>query len=89
MDLDVADIAELFSVAENEVYRWIKRKEIPITCVQGEYRFNRSDLIEWAIARKIKFSPKIFQEPQLPDLKPVRPASLPSLTTALEKGGIF
>ncbi len=83
MDLDVSGVADLFGISKNKVYRWIKRKEIPISYVQGEYRFNRSDLIEWAIARGIKFSPKIFQEPQ-----PVR-VSLPGLTTALEKGGIF
>ncbi|MFH1562771.1 MAG: PTS sugar transporter subunit IIA [Nitrospirota bacterium] len=83
MDSDVSDVANLFGVSKNKVYRWIKRKEIPITYVQGQYRFNRSDLIEWAIAKGIKFSPEIFQKPQL------TPTCLPNLATTLESGGIF
>ncbi|MFH1097376.1 MAG: PTS sugar transporter subunit IIA [Candidatus Desantisbacteria bacterium] len=86
MDLDVPAVADLFGVSKNKVYHWIKQKEIPVVSIQGQHRFNRSDLIEWAIAKGIKFSP---MPEVLPQSSQPPHTCLPSLAAALEKGGIF
>lgn len=83
MQLSVRDAARLFDVSEKTVYRWAQKGEIPVTRVNDQYRFNRVELLEWATARKVPVSPDIFVEQESEGL------ALPSLTEALEAGGIF
>ncbi|MHB8763420.1 MAG: PTS sugar transporter subunit IIA [Deferrisomatales bacterium] len=81
MQLSVRDAAQLLNVSEKTVYRWAQKGEIPFFRVNDQYRFNRMELLEWATGRRIPVSPQIFAEP---DQGP-----LPSVTAALEAGGIF
>ena len=80
--LDVKDVSRLLSVSEKTIYRWISGNEIPAYRIGQSYRFNRVELLEWATARKIKVSHEIFDETISPG------DETPSLTTALETGGI-
>ena len=82
MQLSVRDAARLLQVSDKTVYRWARKGEIPFTRVNDQYRFNRMELLEWATARRVPVSPEIFSEPETEGL------GLPSLTQALEAGGI-
>lgn len=82
MNLSVKDAAGLLSVSEKSIYRWLKQESIPFFRVGEQYRFNRAELLEWATARRMKVDSSMFVEPEA-DQQP-----LPSLTEALETGGI-
>lgn len=83
MNLSVRDAASLLQVSEKTIYRWIKQELIPAYRLQGQHRFNRSELIEWATARRMGLAPGAFEEPES------SAAPLPSLVEALETGGII
>jgi PTS system nitrogen regulatory IIA component len=83
MNLTVKDAAPLLEVSEKTIYRWIKQGTIPAYRVNEQYRFNRAELLEWATSRRINVAPEMFQEPETDGLP------LPSLSDALESGGIF
>ncbi len=83
MNLSVKDAARLLTVSEKTIYRWIKQEIVPVYRVHEGYRFNRTELIEWATSRRIGVAPEAFNEP-LTDEQP-----LPSLSEALEAGGVY
>lgn len=83
MKLAVRDAAKLLSVSEKTVYRWIDQRIIPAYSVNGQYRFNRAELLEWATSRQLKVSVDILAEPESRD------APCPGIGQALEAGGIF
>lgn len=82
MQLSVKDTAKILNVSEKTIYRWIKQHVIPFYQINEQYRFNRSELLEWATSRRIQVSPEIFQEIEHSK------TPLPSLTEALKTGGI-
>ena len=82
MKLTVRDAAQLLSVAEKTIYRWIKQGVIPAYQINDQYRFNRAELLEWATSRKINVSPEIFAEPEGGETPP------PSLSEAVRAGGV-
>lgn len=83
MKLTVQDVARIFLVSEKTVYRWISQGELPAYRINEQYRFNRTELIEWAIGKRINFSHELFEEPESAnDL-------CPSLKEALANGGVF
>ena len=83
MKVTVRDAAQLLSVSEKTVYRWIKEGAIPAYQINDQYRFNRAELLEWATSRKIQVSPEIFAEPEGGETPP------PSLSEALKAGGVY
>lgn len=83
MQLGVRDVAKLLSVSEKTIYRWISKGSLPAYRVNDQYRFNRSELLEWVTAQKINYSPEIFHEPQENGI------AIPSLAEALRLGGIY
>jgi PTS system nitrogen regulatory IIA component len=83
MKLTVKDAARLLDVSEKTIYRWIKQQTIPAYQINEQYRFNRAELLEWATSKRIKVSAEIFAETES-ELSP-----LPSLSEALEAGGVF
>jgi nitrogen PTS system EIIA component len=62
MQLIVRDVARLLKVTEKTIYRWIREGSIPSCKVNEQYRFNRSELLEWATARKIAVPAEFFDE---------------------------
>jgi len=83
MNLSVKDAAQLLSVTEKTIYRWLKQGSLPTLKIQGSYRFNRAELLEWATSRRLGVAADAFSEPES-EAKP-----LPTLSDALEAGGIF
>lgn len=82
MQLSVKDAASILNLPEKTIYRWVKEESIPFHQVNDEVRFNRVELLEWATSRRLEISPEIFRESEDAG------RGLPSLTEALEAGGI-
>jgi len=83
MNLSVKDAASLLQVSEKSIYRWIKQAAIPAYRMQGQHRFNRSELLEWATSKHMEVSPEAFHEPEIDALP------MPLFSEALENGGVF
>lgn len=82
MQLSVKAAAALLDVTEKTVYRWIQDQRLPAYRIEGQYRINRALLFEWATAKKVNFSPILFQDDG-------QEAPMPSLVDGLLNGGIF
>jgi len=83
MNLSVKDAARILNVTEKTIYRWIKQDLIPAYRVNGQNRFNQSELIEWATSRRMGVAPEAFDEPES------AATPLPLLTDALDAGGVI
>ena len=53
MQLSVREVAQYLNVSEKTVYRWISEGKVPHHRVDGQYRFNRSDLLELMATLKL------------------------------------
>ena len=82
MNLSVKNAAQLLSVSEKTIYRWIKQDILPAYKVNESYRFNRAELLEWATSQRRGMAAEAFNEPES-DAQP-----LPTVHEALEVGGI-
>ncbi|WP_298439278.1 PTS sugar transporter subunit IIA [Geobacter sp.] len=82
MLLNTAEAARLLSTDEKTVVRWVRKERLPATPVDGELRINRIDLLEWATDRGIKVLPEAYAGME------DEPGLFPSLSSALETGGI-
>lgn len=82
MQFSVRDVATILNVPENTVYRWIAEDQMPSKKVNGQYRFNRDELLEWATLRRLNISPDFFQG------TPVGASARLGLAEALELGGV-
>lgn len=82
MQLSVREAARLLNVSESTVSKWIQRDQLQAHEVNGQYRLNRAELIEYAIFQGICVSGEIFSEPD-------HPAPTPGLADALQAGGIY
>lgn len=81
MRLTIKDLTELLNVSEKTIRRWIKQETIPAYRIQGQYRFNKAEILEWSTSRKLNVSANIFTEPEgVPVI---------GLAKALTAGGIF
>jgi PTS system nitrogen regulatory IIA component len=81
MQLTIRNLTRLLYPEESTVNRWIKQGGLPAHRVGGQYRVNRSELLEWATANRIKVSLELFDS--LEDS-----IDSPTLASALEAGGI-
>lgn len=82
MPLTLPEVTRLFDVTENTVRGWINDDNLPCEAVDDRYRFNRTELLEWATLRKLNVSPSIFGAVN------GSAVSESSLAAALERGGI-
>ncbi len=82
MQLNVRDVAKLLNVSEKTIYRWIRDGHIPAYRFQDQYRFSRTELLEWATARRIGIRPDIIHDTAEESSSPLR------LADALTEGGI-
>jgi PTS system nitrogen regulatory IIA component len=83
MKLTVQYIARVFAVSEKTVYRWINQGEIPAYKINDQYRFNRTEIIEWANNKRINFSHELIEEPESEG------DAFDGLAASLMAGGIF
>ena len=82
MKLTVDDVTQLFNVSEKTIYRWIRSSGLPAFRVNNQYRFNRTDLLEWAASHRVNVSPSLVESTDGAEGAP-----LPSLAEALATGG--
>jgi PTS system nitrogen regulatory IIA component len=82
MNLTVRDVSGLLRVSERTVYRWINQGILPVQHVNGQHRFNRAELLEWATARRMTVSAELFDEPES------AAGTMPGLAESLQAGGI-
>ena len=72
MDLKIKDVAELLSVSETTIRRWLTEGKIPAYRINHQYRFSRLEIEDWMMGCKLNttaISP--VQETQIyPPLKP-------------------
>jgi PTS system nitrogen regulatory IIA component len=83
MQLKIGDVANYFRVSERTVYRWIEQRSIPVYKIQDQYRFEKSELLEWAMAKRIPVSRDFFSDPEHES------GPLPAVADVLRGGGIF
>jgi PTS system nitrogen regulatory IIA component len=84
MQLTVKDAAQLLSVAEKTIYRWIQSGGLPAYRVAGQYRINRAMLFEWASSKRVNISPEAIQGGTGEEN-----FAMPTFLDALKAGGIF
>ena len=85
MKLTIRDVSYLLNVSPRTIYKWISEEDLPAYRIKERFRFNRVDVLEWATAKKIPFSPELVHGPEFgqPLSKPAN-----SLVQALEAGGV-
>ncbi|MEI6970234.1 MAG: PTS sugar transporter subunit IIA [bacterium] len=84
MQLTVRNVAKFLDVTEDAVYRMIDDCEIPVVKVNDQFRFNKTDLLEWAMSRQLHVSP-VMLEGDESDCATTHA----SLSEALRLGGVF
>ena len=80
MQLTVREAAKFLDVSEKTLYRWANEGQVPLYRVNGQYRFSRAELVEWATARKMKISTEAFQKDDT--------SAVPTVSEALQAGGV-
>lgn len=83
MQLSVKEVAGLLDVAEKTIYRWIKQGSIPAYRINGQNRFNRAEILEWATSRRIQVSPQLMMEVDSENV------GLPSLAETLREADVY
>jgi PTS system nitrogen regulatory IIA component len=78
MKLSVQQAAEYLGADEARVTDWIEDDDLPAQRIRGQYRINRTDLLEWATARGLGVAPRAFR----------LDSDTPSLAQALRAGGV-
>jgi PTS system nitrogen regulatory IIA component len=81
MQLTVREAAQFLNVSEKTVYRWAGAGEVPVYRINGQYRFNPEELLEWATARNLKVSTSVFRPKEGAEASP-------GIAQAIEQGGI-
>ncbi len=80
MEIGVKQAAELLKVADKTIYRWVSSRQIPFYRVGAQYRFSRSELLQWA---------KTDRTGAVAEPVSTEPPRAVSLATGLKAGGIF
>ena len=52
MRLTIKDLSNILNVSEKTIRRWIKEGSIPAYKINGQYRFNRTEILEWSTSRR-------------------------------------
>jgi nitrogen PTS system EIIA component len=82
MRLTVREVATLLNSPEEAVYRWIEAGELPAHRIQDQYRVNRSELLEWATAKRLPVAPELFHES-------TGESPIPSVSESLARGAVI
>lgn len=84
MKLVIRDVSALLNVPEKTVYQWIAKRNLPAHRINDQYRFNRIELLDWAMANRLPLAPDVLGDAQ-PDL----PGEFQGTAEALRAGGVF
>jgi PTS system nitrogen regulatory IIA component len=80
MHLTVRQVARYLKASEPDIYRWVGDQGLPAEYIDGQYRFNRAEVLEWATLRKMQIDPEFLQLNN--------GQNVPRLADALARGGI-
>ena len=80
MQLDVRAAAAALKIPETTLFRWIDQKRLPVTGIDGHYRFGQAELLEWVATQRADLCCDLFAGDASCDQ--------PLLSTALVAGGI-
>lgn len=83
MELTITKVADLFGVTERTVERWVQTRGLTANHINGQFRFNREQLLEWAAVNGVKLSPQLLGGTEHESRTAV------CLADALAAGGIF
>jgi nitrogen PTS system EIIA component len=83
MEMTVKDAAKMFDAPVSTIYKWIEDLGMPAVRVQEQYRFNKTELLEWAAVAGVRVSGKF-----LTDLS-ANGNPLPEVSDAIRAGGVF
>lgn len=82
MKLTVQEAAAILGADEERVRDWIEADGLPAQRIRGQYRINRTELLEWATEHDITFAPRVFARSDDDS------SEIPSLAAALRAGGV-
>jgi PTS system nitrogen regulatory IIA component len=83
MQLSLRDAARLLQVAERTIVQWVEQGRLKAERVQDQYRFHRSDLLEWATSQQLAVALDLMADPT------GEATATPALAEAIEAGGVF
>lgn len=78
MKLTILEAASLLGTPPERVQDWIEEAALPAQKIRGQYRINRTDLLEWATEHNVSVAPRAFGHGR----------GAPSLAAALRAGGV-
>jgi PTS system nitrogen regulatory IIA component len=84
MNVTLREAARLLHVSEKTLYRWIQKGILPAYRIHDEYRFNRVELEEWAVAHQRPLRP-----PAPSAASAANQGTPPNLGAAIVRGGIY
>lgn len=85
MDLKIKDVADLLSVSETTIRRWLSEGKIPSYKIGGQHRFSRGEIQNWVVTRKPQHN-----EPNEDDSAAIKGGRNQfSLFRSIHKGGIL
>ncbi len=73
----------MIGVSEKTIYRWIRKSGLPAFSINGQYRFHRIEVLEWATSHRINLPSDAFCEANQGN------AVMPNLEEAIKAGGIY
>jgi nitrogen PTS system EIIA component len=76
--LTILEAASLLGTPAERVQNWIEEAALPAQKIRGQYRINRTDLLEWATEHNVSVAPRAFGHGR----------GAPSLADALRAGGV-
>lgn len=82
MRVTIAEAAALLGATDEKIHEWIESGDLPAHKINDQYRINRSELLEWATARKLAVAPAFFRPGDEGD-------QIPSISSCLHRGGVF
>jgi PTS system nitrogen regulatory IIA component len=93
MKLNVRQASRVLAVSESQVYRWVEAGEIPCSLLNHQPFFSRTELLEWATARRLPVSVELFENDEgsvaNADATDDDPGGrAPGLAEALARGGV-
>jgi PTS system nitrogen regulatory IIA component len=83
MEMTVKDAAKMFNASVSTIYKWIEDLGMPAVRVQEQYRFNKTELLEWATVSGVRVSAE-----SLSDQSDINGA-FPEVSDAIRAGGVF
>lgn len=84
MRLTVRSAARFLNTSEKTILRMVRCNAIPAHRVRDQYRFNRTELLEWAVAHHVKISQAMLQNEDAGDTD-----EMPRISEALKQGGVY